>query len=209
MRGVEDEAMLAEARRLRKDERLSYKEIHERTGVPKGTLSGWLRDLPLSPDEIRAKQDAGRYQAPKKDRGAVAPLRNLLRGSLTGARKAKIAEAATLLRMVLAGLEVYGSPFDGDKADWVVATRGHRHLSTVQVRWTKEGKHGLPTVSLQCSDGRKTLRRYRKGEFDFIVGYDLYTDTCYVWSWDDVAHLNRTVTVCSEAAERWNKITGD
>jgi len=39
---------------LRKSERLSYSEIVRRLKVPKSTLSYWLKDLPLSDEEIRA-----------------------------------------------------------------------------------------------------------------------------------------------------------
>ena len=47
---------------------------------------------------------------------------------------------------------------------------------------------------------------YKAGDFDFIVGYDLFTDTCYVWSWEEVAHFKATVTICPEAEERWDKL---
>jgi transposase len=45
-----------EAERLRREEGLSYKEIMERTGISKSTLSHWLRDIELQPEQ------AGRLQ---------------------------------------------------------------------------------------------------------------------------------------------------
>lgn len=39
-----------EAERLRREEGLSYKEIAERTGLSKSTLSHWLRDISLQPE---------------------------------------------------------------------------------------------------------------------------------------------------------------
>jgi hypothetical protein len=52
------------------------------------------------------------------------------------------------------------------------------------------------------------MRRYMDREFDFIVGYDLFRDTAYVFSWDEVSANKTTVTVSKDAAERWDKILG-
>ena len=82
-----------------------------------------------------------------------------------------------------------------------------KKIYRVQVKWVESsGKTGLPVTSLRRSgskDGSK--ERYQKGDFDFIIGYDLFTDTCYVWSWGEVVHLKSTVSICLEAAERWDK----
>lgn len=48
-----------EAIRLRKQERLSYSEIKEKLDVAKSTLSYWLRDHPLSEQEIKERQRQG------------------------------------------------------------------------------------------------------------------------------------------------------
>jgi transposase-like protein len=53
------EELREEAIRLRKQERLSYSEIKERLDVAKSTLSYWLRDYPLSEEEIRKRQKEG------------------------------------------------------------------------------------------------------------------------------------------------------
>lgn len=45
-----------EALRLRIDEQLSYSEISKKLKVPKSTLSGWLRDYPLSRERISELQ---------------------------------------------------------------------------------------------------------------------------------------------------------
>lgn len=44
-----------EARRIRVDEQLSLKDIATRLGVSKGTVSIWLRDLPLSKETIKSR----------------------------------------------------------------------------------------------------------------------------------------------------------
>ena len=53
------EELREKAIRLRKEERLSYSEIKERLDVAKSTLSYWLRDYPLSEEEIRKRQKEG------------------------------------------------------------------------------------------------------------------------------------------------------
>lgn len=103
---------------------------------------------------------------------------------------------------------IYRSPFidglDIDKIDWVVRVPETGSMWKVQVKLVKEHRHGLPVVSLRCRSA-SGMRTYQEGEFDFIIGYDLRTDTCYVWTWDEVAHLKSCVTICPEAEERWDK----
>ncbi len=43
-------------------------------------------------------------------------------------------------------------------------------------------------------------------EFDFIVGYDLYSDAAYVFTYEEVKHLKKAVTVRDDAFERWDKL---
>jgi len=119
--------------------------------------------------------------------------------------KARIAEAATLLRVVLMGWGVYGSTFDGAKFDWIVNT-GER-LVRLQVKSMRQGRAGSPYTILRCADGRGKSRKYREGEFDFVVGYDLFADTAYVWSWVEVEG-KATISAHPDAAEAWGKIKG-
>ena len=197
-----------EAVRLRTEEHLGLNDIAHQLGISKGTASSWLREHPLPPEVVSKRQARNGRQVGlglRKNRGDASPLWALVEGEkFSSSEIGKIAEAAVLLRALLFHLTAYGSPFDGDQADWVLESPdGNMHK--VQVKTVRQGAHGLPTVPLVCNDG-KNKRRYREGEFDFIVGYDLFTDTAYVWSWDEVAHLKAAVTVCPEAGERWDKI---
>ena len=54
-----------EARRIRIKEQLSLKDIAERLGVSKGTVSLWVRDLPLSQKTIEERCLAGRIKGGK------------------------------------------------------------------------------------------------------------------------------------------------
>lgn len=197
----------AEVIRLRVDERLSYNEIQALTGVSKGTLSGWLRDYPLTEEEKRSKMGGQGYRTPKKERGEESLLHQMVpASSLTTHLRAKVGEAAVLLRLILHGFEVYGSPFDGDKADWVVGTLSGK-LLRIQVKYAYRGKDAVPTVGTRCTQGHGTQSPYQKGDFDILTGYDHFTDTVYVWTWEEVSTYKSSITVCPEAAERWDKLT--
>jgi len=195
----------AECIRLRVQERLSLREIHERTRASKGSLSGWLKPHPLTENEKAARFQGRRWNPDKKDRGLESPFHQMAVAGLTRNDKGKIAEAAVLFRAVLHRFVVFGSPFDGDRADWLFDVSGN--ILKIQVKWAAVyGDHGLPTVSLtRTAGGRKSLR-YAPDDFDFIVGYDLFTDTCYVWSYEETKGHTTSITITPEAAEAWWKI---
>lgn len=209
-----DDEVKAKAIWLRTEERLSLRQIAERMGLAKSTLSLWLKDHPLTdPEKHQRMAKAGR--ASSKARRAKAYRATARRSALhsllgqhkpTRAQRARTSEAAVLVRLAVVGWEVYGSPFDGDKFDWIVNT-GDR-LVRIQVKTTRLNKAaGSPFIQLRCSEGRGKSRKYREGEFDFIVGYDLFTDTAYVWSWEEVKG-RAAISVTQEAAEAWGKIKG-
>lgn len=202
-RGVPNPQLRAECIRLRTEEKLNYTEIHARTGVSKATLSSWLGLYPLPPVEQAAARKRSPPINPKKHRGDASELSLFMQArTYSPLQVARISETAVMLRLLLHGFAVFGSSFDGDVADWVVQAPGTKRLYTVQVKTAKANPQGLPLVSLRNSCGR----RYTEGEFDFIVGFDLHTDTAYVWSWAEVAALKASVTITPEAAEAWDKL---
>lgn len=148
-----------------------------------------------------------RYQAPKKDRGTESKYHQMLNGrSLPSSEKGQIAEAAVLYRLALHGFGAYQAVFDGERTDWFVRVPVTGKTYRVEVRWaTTAVTHGLPCISLRCSNGRGQTKRYETGAFDFIIGYCLFNDTAYVYSSDEVKHLIRSITVAPEHAERWDK----
>jgi hypothetical protein len=201
-----------EAVRLRVQERLSMDEILNRlpVNVGRGTLSGWLREYPLTVDEYRLRKLGNLPSPVRKDRGEESRWHKLVAGKqLSRHQKAKIAEAAVLFRLVLHGFAPFGSVFDGDIADWLVQVPETGRSVTIQVRWVKQGRHGLPMVSLRRTEGHNTEVRFKAGEFDYIVGYDLFTDTAYVFSFQDVAHLRQRVTISEQYAEAWDKLRSE
>jgi len=200
----------AEATRLRIEENLSYHEISELLEVPKATLSGWLRHIRLPPEILKAKMSNRGNRNPKKERGVESVLHQLVpEAQLTPGQKAEVAETAVLLRLILHGMRPFRPVFNGAKADWLIENPLSGQTSKIQVKWAScWGSSGLPVVGLRCAKGHHTIRNYLQGEFDFLVGYDYFTDTAYVWTWEEVKHLKAAITVHPDAAEAWHKIMG-
>jgi len=200
--------MKQEAIRLRVEERLAFGELLKMTGASRSSLSTWLKPYPLTEEELRTRRKtAGRYAAPKKERGEVSKFFQATEGRLfSRSEKGKIAEAAIAFRLAIHGFAIYGSMYDGDKADWIVRVPETAKLHTIQVRWARAGLHGLPYIGLVCSTGHNTQERYAEGAFDFIVGYDFYTDTAFVYSAAEVAPLKTAVSMNWDHAEQWDKL---
>jgi hypothetical protein len=195
--------------RLRIEERLSLREIAVITGAAKGSLSLWLKPHRLTEEERKARSEtAKRYVAPKKDPGEESRYNKIVVGqSLSNQRKGRIAEAAILFRLALYGFGIYTSVFDGDKADCLVHVPESGKIFKLQVRCVHSpSKHGLPVIRLKCAEGHNQRRRYREGEFDFIVGYYLFNDTAYVFSSDEVKQHKTYVTISEKYGERWDKL---
>jgi hypothetical protein len=199
----------AEAIRLRVEERLSLREIAVITGAAKGSLSLWLKPYHLTEEERKARSKiAKRYTTPKKDHGEESRYSKVvIWQSLSNRQKGRIAEAAILFRLALHGFDAYTSIFDGDRVDCIVHVPESGKMFKLQVRCVHSpSKHGLPVVRLKCAEGHNQRRRYRDGEFDFIVGYYLFNDTAYVFSADEVKQHKTYITISEKYAERWDKL---
>lgn len=191
----------AECVRLRVEQRMSFREIEAITGASRGSLSAWLKDHPLTATEAKARRPKPPTNFPKA-RGEESALHQTVKANgLSPNQKGKLAEACILTRMLAHGLIPFGSVFDGEAADWVVQVPGGS-IKKVQVKLAFQARHGLPTVALRKSASK---RPYRDGDFDILAGFDLYTDTAYVWTWDEIKHNTAAVTVSSDAGERWDK----
>ncbi len=195
----------AEAVRFRVESRLSIPEIQRRVGVSKAILSLWLRPYPLTPEEraTRRSRNAPSPSFTLKDRGAESKAHRIAAAlpDRSSAWKGRVAEAAILFRLVLRGYEPMRSVFEGDVVDWFV--RVSDRIVRIQVRWAGRGKHGLPYIDLRRKG--KSRVKYLDGVIDLFVGYDLFTDTAYVFSWTEVQHKT-SVTVSPATAERWDKL---
>jgi hypothetical protein len=184
---------------------MSLNEIHKETGVPKGTLSNWLTGYTLTPEERREKNNRARKYGPRKHLGDPSRWKTLVgEKTLSGHTKGKVAEAAVLFRLVLHSFEVYGSVFDGDSADWVVKNPTGKLLK-LQVKWASRGKHGVPFARVAKMAGHSHKVPYQEGDFDFLVAYCLHTDSCYIWSFEEVYGMS-SISIRDEAKEAWQKL---
>lgn len=206
--GIAKPELKAEAIRLRVEERMSLREIAAATGAAKGSLSLWLQPYPLTDEEKKARSKvAKRYITPKKSHGEESKFYRMMDWQgINNQQKGKIAEAAVLFRLTLHDFYIYKSPFDGDKADWLVEVPETGRILKLQVRCVNPHAHGLPGVLLTCAEGHHKRRRYRQGEFDFIIGYYLYNDTAYVYSFDELINHRAKVAISDQHAERWDKL---
>lgn len=199
----------AECIRLRVQKRKSLREIAALTGASKGALSTWLKPFPLTHGE-----KLGRMVLPPPrssvDREPESVLHKIAKASkLSSLQVAKVSETAVLLRLLAHGFTPFGSPFDGDRADWVVEVPETGRFCKLQVKTMQRLKHGRPLASIRHRHNRRGgALRYKEGDFDFLVGFDLFADSCYVWSWEELVDLKTMVAACSKAWERWDKLRG-
>jgi len=209
--------------RLRVEERLSLKKISGIMGISKATLSTLLRAYPLTESEVSErcikaaevtntslhKKYGGMKVAEKRaqDREkSTSKYFKMLKGTLTSNRKGNISEAAVQLRMVLSGLEVYTSTFEGEKLDFVVRNKTGS-LIKIQVKTARhDTKYGKISIPVTCSNGRRKYKKIPNKDFDFMVAYDLKTDSAYVLSKREIEKVVRTKTLEKEFLERWDKI---
>lgn len=202
-----DPSLRAKARRLRLEDRLSLANIGKILGLPRGTVGNWVRDIPLTEMEIKDRCAAAGYAR----KGATCspyrrpnkPSKFYLMGdrdSMASWEVGKIAEAAVLFRITLLGWPVFGSIFDGDRVDWVV--QHSSGLLTLQVKWGKsvtKASSDTPVFYLPKS------KNYQCGDFDFLVGYDLFSDCAFVWSWEEVSD-HTAISATPDAEEAWHKL---
>ena len=140
---------------LRLEKRMSLGAIQKETGASRGSLSAWLKPHPLTEAEKQERwKQAIRQKTPwRKNRGKISWAYQMAHKPLTSMQKAKISETAVLFRVSLLGLDVFSSPFEGDKTDWLVYSTNQKKYTIVQVKWARSASYGLPYVNHQNDGG--------------------------------------------------------
>lgn len=194
-----------EAIRLRVEERLSLDEIEKRMGISRGTLSPLLKEYPLTDEELHERRARG-FNKLNKERGKYTPVLSKFMGWITGKRlstdrKGQIAEAAVLLRLRFLDYEIL-MPSENSRMDFVVTRPDSSEFVRLQVKWARRADEGRPFVNLRNGEG-KHIRRVSRATCDFIIGYDMETDTAYVMPISDCEGKN--AKSCDEQyAEAWH-----
>lgn len=207
MRGVHNAIAKKECIRLRTINKLSYNQIKNRTGISVATLSSWLRKYPLSKDRLQElKNRTLRYSSSRrKTLPAIREPCIKIHGVLNSSRKMKISETAILIRLLYLNLHVFASPFDGERYDWVVETPSKK-FARLQVKTCRAGKYGQPFASLTKAVGHSIRKRYDDDDFDFIIGYDILSDTAYVWTKEDVKNNGAAISLSEFSKENWKPL---
>jgi hypothetical protein len=202
------ESKRAEVVRLRVEERLSAAEIGRRTGVPKSVLHHWLKGHPLTEVERSAILSAvPRHRTPKKELPGEGHACEMAEDLSTGER-GTVAENFVRFDISRLGLRIMNPDGDGDVVDIYVRRPGGAKVAFLQVRMTSKppARNGLPSISLRRYRNGKS-NNFKKGDFHFIVGFCPENTKCYIYSYDEVAHLVNSVSISEEACDAWWKVT--
>jgi len=192
----------------------SLDEIARELSVSRSTVHYWLtviNPIPLTAAELKRKRQARdvRYSenaAAKRLADESKFHKATVDLKLSRAQKCRIAEAAVLFRLALRGYRILQPVFDGDKVDWLIGSDDSADYKRVQVKWMRRGDYGRPFCGATCMSENKR-RRYRADEIDVLVGYDLYTDTAYVFTAAEL-RSRAAVSATNDAVERWDKLRG-
>lgn len=194
-----------EAVRLRVEERLSIHDIARRTGLSVGTLSTLLRDYPLSEEEVseRVSEAAIRSNARRRYNPDRSKFAAMVEGeNLSTQRKGQIAETAVRYRLHLLGFKVWEATAEGERVDCLVSRPGGNKYIRLQIKWAKRDKWGRPVFALRNGEHGK-IRRLTQADCDFVVGYDLETDTAFVMP-VDVCEGKHRKACDPQYAEAWH-----
>jgi len=175
----------------------SLTEIHKITGASKGSLSNWLKGMPLQ----RERRYVGSFKRKKRlpESALHAAFKDI---EYTSEQVGRIAEAAILFRLVLHGFEPYGSALDGTRIDWIVFDKQTKRVLKIQVKTAIRSREGLLYVNTR----RPNKQAYEPGDFDFLVGYDFYTDTAFVFRASEVGNKTAGVAAGEDQSEAWYKL---
>lgn len=118
-------------------------------------------------------------------------------------RKGMIAEAATMFRLALVGVNIYRSMFEGDTADMVAEKDGR--TCRIQVKWvTVNKKTQAPCVSM--ARGWKQRKSYLTDGSVDVIGYHLGADSAFVFTVADIEQDRGSMPCDTMSLERFDKV---
>ena len=199
---------------LRLKERLTLDQIIAKLDnqYARSTIFGWIKEYPLTDEELSKRLEI-RKLPPKRTLQLEkdSTLYKLANGrELSRNEKGLISEHAILMRLIAAGFIVMKPDSSQCIFDLLVFIKDENKYLKIQIKTARDAKWGQPYCSLKHTGPRKngkiTMIRYGKNDFDILVGYDWKTDSAYVFTEKEVEHLATAVSCKPEALERWDKL---
>lgn len=197
-----------EAIRLRREEGKSNADIAKAVGASRSTVLIWLKDHPLTPeqqgivDALTRSRRAKAISATMRKKKAVDESKYFkMAVDLSPNLKGRVAEIAVCFRLTLMGYRVFQCIYDGDVVD--ILTMDGDSPCKIQVKMMRWCDEGRPLMRLHRMGGKGEWL-YKKSDVDVFVGYDLKSDTCFVYdAWPLIDAGQKSVSACEEAKEAW------
>ena len=197
-----------EAIRLRRDERKSFNEIIELLGVPKGTLSYWLKDYPLSAEESATRKSAAGRLLNQRRRQKFEeappptppfeekPVTKNPRQTIKRAPKqvGEISEAIVTARLLKLGFNLLKPVGDSLRYDLMIDFDGAYYRVQVKTARVENGALKFSTVSSQVHRGQGT--QSYKGQIEWFAACVQETEEVYM------IHIDNPVVKPKEATLR-------
>ncbi len=176
----------AQAIEMRLERRASFNEIAGTLGVSKGTLSLWLKDYPLTPDELKRRQTRVHISE------QLAPVREKAHAthpSLKSWQKGHIARLKVEARAAELGAYV-SIPTTDTRYDLVIDSENF--LYRVQVKYADVSmRNSRGSVLLSLLKNGKT---YSASEIDALLVYVAKVDRV-CWFGPEVFHGRQSITL--------------
>ena len=183
-----DKSLREKAILLRVQDRLSYPEILEKVPVSKGTLSLWLREFPLTPEETKARQQANAEHA------RTVRLAGVSRGpsgdwsTRPDLSKSDLGEACRQMisaKLIFQGVSVFHPLTEDTPIDLVILTKSGRFLKCqckCIFRTSGKRSHTMNLTSIRKwgPNSKAVAHKYTANEVDLFLGYCVDNDGVYV-----------------------------
>jgi len=213
-----------EAIKFRVEGKKSLKEISKILRISKSTASLWLRNYKLPSNELhrriclaakkasKTKNKIKRERIEKEKAEGSKFFTAFKKNGLLKKREwiGKLSEAAVIFRLILNGFEIYSSIFDCDKIDFIIRKGREGKLIRLQAKTVRRVKRGWGKgegfIPLICQKGHYGRRKIGEKDFDFIVGYDLFSDSCYVFNKNQIRKNKTTIGIKRGIKEGWHII---
>lgn len=117
--------------------------------------------------------------------------------SLSGDQKGRLSEDVVVNRLFAVGCVPFVRASGIQRFDILVYTPKSDEVLRIQVKTVGRGY-----IKITGHEGE-----YTRECFDYIVGYDIATDSAYVYSFEETRNHGTILTVDTSALEMWTKIT--